>query len=47
MKEAAQWTLFIGACALVIYVATRRAENVRRNSWKQLLPITGAFKQVK
>lgn len=47
MKEAAQWLLFIGANALVIYVATRRAENVRRNSWKHLLPITGVFKQVK
>ena len=50
MIEACQWLLFIGANALVIYVAhiaTRRAENVRRNSWKQLLPITGVFKQVK
>lgn len=47
MIEACQWLLFIGANALVIYVATRRVENVRRNSWKQLLPITGAFKQVK
>ena len=47
MIEVCQWILFIGANVLVIYVATRRAENVRRNSWKQLLPITGAFKQVK
>ena len=47
MIEACQWFLFIGANALVIHVATRRAENVRRNSFKHLLPITGAFKQVK
>jgi len=48
--EAFQWLLFIGACALVIYVAhvaTRRSENARRNSFKKLLPIGGAFKQVK
>jgi hypothetical protein len=47
MIEVLQWLLFIGANALVIYVATRRAENVRRNSFKHFLPITGAFKQVK
>ncbi len=47
MIEAFQWLLFIGANALVIYVATRKAENVRRNSFKKLLPIGGAFKQVK
>jgi hypothetical protein len=45
--EACQWLLFIGANALVIYVATRKAENARRNSFKHFLPITGAFKQVK
>jgi hypothetical protein len=48
--EAFQWLLFIGACALVIYVAhvaTRKAENVRRNSFKHFLPIGGAFKQLK
>ncbi len=50
MKEAMQWLIFIGANALlilVIYVATRRLENARRNSFKKLLPIGGAFKQVK
>lgn len=47
MIEACQWILFIGANALVIYVATRKAENVRRNSFKHFLPIGGAFKQVK
>lgn len=47
MIEACQWLLFIGANALVIYVATRKAENARRNSFKHLLPIGGAFKQVK
>jgi len=47
MINLCQWLLFIGANALVIYVATRKAENVRRNSFKHLLPIGGAFKQVK
>jgi hypothetical protein len=47
MIEVLQWILFIGANALVIYVATRKAENARRNSFKHFLPIGGAFKQVK
>jgi hypothetical protein len=47
MIELCQWLLFIGANALVIYVATRRSENVRRNSFKHFLPIGGAFRRVK
>lgn len=46
MKEAAQWTLFIGACALVIYVASRCAERPDKD-FRRMLRQSGAVKRVK
>lgn len=45
MKEAAQWILFIGANALLIYVASRCAE--RPNNFRRMLRQSGAVKRVK
>lgn len=45
MKEACQWILFIGANALVIYVASRCAE--RPNNFRRMLRQSGAVKRVK
>lgn len=46
MKEAAQWTLFIGACALVIYVASRCAERPDKD-FRRMLRQSGVVKRVK
>lgn len=46
MKEAAQWILFIGACALLIYVASRCAERPDKD-FRRMLRQSGAVKRVK
>lgn len=46
MKEACQWILFIGANALLIYVASRCAEQ-RPNNFRETLRQSGAVKRVK
>lgn len=45
MIEACQWLLFIGANALLIYVASRCAE--RPNNFRRMLRQSGAVKRVK
>lgn len=46
MKEAAQWILFIGANALLIYVASRCAERPPKD-FRRMLRQSGAVKRVK
>jgi len=45
MIEACQWILFIGANALLIYLASRCAE--RPSNFRRMLRQSGAVKRVK